>query len=300
MLISGAALGAMLVLATPDAALATTSGPSMPWDAPLQTLLDNRPKQIASVKGAIEVTRSGITRLRRRKDIPFPVVNINDGRLKDAIENRHGVGQAVWEAVMRLTKMHLAGRRAVVVGYGPVGKGLASYARASGMTVEVVEPDPVRRLFAHYDGFPTPALTDALTRANVVVTATGHSKVVSVSDLMRARDGLVLVNAGHGGDEVDVTGIRAVADREENITDEVVRYRIKGGPRVTLLGGGHPLNIVLNAGSPEPVLLHFAVTGLTLETLVRSPLPAGEVRVPEEIESQAADYALQALEATGA
>ena len=132
------------------------------------------------------------------------------------------------------------------------------------------------------------------------MTATGHSKVVSVSDLMRARDGLVLVNAGHGGDEVDVTGIRAVADREENITDEVVRYRIKGGPRVTLLGGGHPLNIVLNAGSPEPVLLHFAVTGLTLETLVRSPLPAGEVRVPEEIESQAADYALQALEATGA
>ena len=118
-------------------------------------LLDKRPKQIASVKGAIEVTRSGITRLRRRKDIPFPVVNINDGRLKDAIENRHGVGQAVWEAVMRLTKMHLAGRRAVVVGYGPVGKGLASYARASGMTVEVVEPDPVRRLFAHYDGFPT-------------------------------------------------------------------------------------------------------------------------------------------------
>lgn len=266
----------------------------------IQTLLDKRPAQVKSIKGALEVTRSGITRLRRRKDLAFPVVNINDGRLKDAIENRHGVGQSVWEAVARLTKMHMAGRRAVVVGYGPVGKGLAYYARALGMTVEVVEPDSIRRLFAHYDGFPTPALGEALSRGNVVVTATGHSKVVSVADLMKARDGIVLVNAGHGGDEIDISGIRAVADREDNIIDEVVRYRLKGGPRVTLLGGGHPLNIVLNAGSPEPVLLHFAVAGLTLETLVKVPLPAGEVRVPEEIEAEAADLALRALEATGA
>jgi len=101
----------------------------------VQTLLEKRPDLASNVRGAIEVTRSGITLLRRVGELPFPIVNINDGRLKDAIENRHGVGQAVWEAVTGLTKMHLAGRRAVVVGYGPVGKGLALHARASGMTV---------------------------------------------------------------------------------------------------------------------------------------------------------------------
>lgn len=266
----------------------------------VQTLLVKRPEQARKVRGALEVTKSGITRMREADDLPFPVININDGRLKDAIENRHGVGQAVWEAVTRLTKMHLAGRRAAVVGYGPVGRGLALYSRQSGMTVEVVETDPIRRLFAHYDGFPTPTAQEAMSRANVLVTATGRPRVIPVDDLMEAREGLVLVNAGHGGDEIDLTGIRDRAQSEDNISDGVVRYRLKGGPRITVLGNGHPLNIVLNAGSPEPVLLHFAVAGLTLQSLVEDDYPNGEIAVPERIESAAATLALRSLAVTGA
>jgi len=124
--------------------------------------------------------------------------------------------------------------------------------------------------------------------------------VLGVDNLLHARDGLVLVNAGHGDDEIDVAGVRGHAVREDNISDEVVRFRLKDGPRVTILGGGHPLNIVLNAGSPEPVLLHFAVSGLTLEHLVGAKLDPGEVIVPEEIEAEAAELALQSLAATGA
>lgn len=268
----------------------------------IATLLEKRPQQASRVTAAVEVSKSGITRMRRNlgEDLPFPVININDGRLKDAIENRHGVGQAIWEAVTRLTKMHLAGRRAAIVGYGPVGKGLALYGRASGMTVEVVENDPVRRLFAHYDGFPTPSLSDALSRVNLLVTATGASRVISVDALLAAKDGIVLVNAGHGGDEIDVAAIRSAAVREDNITDEVVRFRLKNGPRITVLGGGHPLNIVLNAGSPEPVLLHFAVLGLTLAAAVQTGFPPGEIVVPDEIENEAAVLALEALAKTGA
>src|SRR5690606_16106314 len=126
--------------------------------------------------------------LRRRsagRPLPFPVVNINDGRLKDAVENRHGVGEGVWQAVARLTGMHLSGRRVVVIGYGPVGRGLAAYARAAGTSVEVVESDPVRRLFAHYDGYPTTTLAAALARANIVVTATGWSRAVTMPDLLQ-------------------------------------------------------------------------------------------------------------------
>lgn len=253
-----------------------------------------------SIRGAIEVTRSGITKLRKATGIPFPVININDGRLKDAIENRHGVGEAIWSAVGRLTGMHLAGRRCVVVGYGPVGKGLAAYGRSAGMAVDVVETDPIRRLFAHYDGYPTPSLARALNTAGIVVTATGRSGSITVEALQNARDGVVLLNAGHGGDEIDISAIARVADRVDNIAEQVVRYRIEDGPRVTVLADGHPLNIVLNNGSPEPVLLHFAVLGMSLEQLATLDLSAGEVAVPEELEAEAALIALECLLPEGA
>lgn len=247
------------------------------------------------IRGAIEVTRSGITKLRAAGEVPFPVVNINDGRLKDAIENRHGVGEAIWSAVGRLTGMHLAGRRCVVVGYGPVGKGLAAYGRSAGMAVDVVEADPIRRLFAHYDGYPTPSLTRALNTAGIVVTATGRSGSITVDALANARDGVVLLNAGHGGDEIDISAIARVADKVDNIAKQVVRYRIEDGPRVTVLADGHPLNIVLNNGSPEPILLHFAVLGLSLEQLALQGSGRGEVPVPEELEAEAALLALECL-----
>lgn len=259
-------------------------------------LLDRRKNMMTRVKGAIELSRAGIGKIRARGPLPFPVVNINDGRLKDAVENRHGVGEGVWQAVNVLTGMHLSGRRAAVVGYGPVGRGLAAYGRAAGCAVEVVESDPIRRLFAHYDGYPTPTLQDAISRARILVTATGRPQTIGSDDLAVARDGLVLVNAGTGGDEIDVASIQSASVRQDNVADQVVRYRLESGSRVTVLGNGHPLNIVLNSGSPEPVLLHFAVLGLTLERLASGMrLPNGEVVVPEEIEARAAQLALEAL-----
>ena len=263
----------------------------------LAHLLDHRAHQVPTVAGAVEITRSGITRLRRRERLPFPIVNINDGRLKPAVENRHGVGTGLWAAVTQLTGMHLAGRRVVIVGYGPVGSGLAMYARAAGMSVEVVESDPIRRLFAHYDGYPTPSLEDALGHANLLVTATGQPGAITADDLMgRAKSGLVLVNAGHGGNEIDVDSVQRTSQRVDHVADQVARYRLEDGTRVTVLGDGHPLNIVLNSGSPEPVLLHFAVLGLTLEWLATAPpLEAEEVLVPTSIETEAAQTALDAL-----
>lgn len=264
-------------------------------------LLDRRPQQVSGVHGAIEITRSGISRLRERKAAPpFPVINVNDGRLKNAVENRHGVGEAFWQAVARLTGMHLAGRRVAVFGYGPVGKGLAIYARAAGMNVDVMDRDPVRRLFAHYDGFGTPNANEALARAQIIVSATGGTGVLNAAALMRARDGVVVANAGHGGDEVDVASIEAAASRVDHVADHVIRYRLEDGPRLTVLGNGHPLNIVLNSGSPEPVLLHFAVIGLTLEWMAKNEVQSGEVLVPDAIEAVAAALALEALEVPGA
>lgn len=248
------------------------------------------------IEGAVAVSRTAIDALRDGGDIPFPVIDMNNGRLKNAVENRHGVGEGVWRAVGTLTGMHLAGRRLVVIGYGPVGRGLASYARAANMSVEVVENDPVRRLFAHYDGYPTAELDDAITRAALIVTATGKPGALPYEALKHARDGAVLLNAGTGGDEIDVAGLAAAAEGVDHVADKVVRYDLPDGPRLTVLAGGNPLNIVTNSGSPEPVLLHFAVLGLTLEWIARfGGLDNGVQNVHAEIETRAALLALDAL-----
>jgi len=261
----------------------------------MSALAKSDPDLIENLQGAIEVTRSGVSKLRALESLPFGVVNINDGLLKPAIENRHGVGEGLWHAIQTQTGMHLSGRRVAVVGYGPVGKGVAAYARAAGANCEVIEPSPIRRLVAHYDGYPTPSLEDCLGRVGVVVTCTGRKSALNVEKLRTARNGLVLVNAGHGSDEIDVKGIRAASNAVDQVSDHVVRYSLEDGPTVAVLAKGNPLNIVTNAGSPEPVLLHFALLGLTLEWLSSQRLSAGEHPVPLDLEDAAAELALQAL-----
>lgn len=263
----------------------------------LRAALEHSPELVARVVGAVVMSRGGVEALRSGPRLPFPVINAYDGRLKDAVQNRFGIGEAVWEAVTQLTGMHLAGRRVAVVGYGAVGRGLAAWARNTGLAVEVVDTDPVQRLFARYDGYPTPSLTSALSRVHIAVTATGRSQALTAEAAAEGRDGLVLLNAGTGGDEVDVPGLRARADRVDHISDGVVRYRLDNGKVLTVLGNGHPLNIVLNSGSPEPILLHFAVVGLAMEWLVsHRPEQGGEIAVPAPIEARAAELALDAFE----
>ena len=262
----------------------------------LGTLLDHRAEQAEEVQAAAEITRSGITRLRSRGQLPWPVVNLNDGLLKNNVENRRGVGEAVWTSVRNITGTHLSGRRILVVGYGPVGQGVASSAKAQGAMVEVYEVDPIRCLMAHYDGFATPELTAGLEEVEFVVTATGSRHAITAEHLKGLTNGVVLVNAGHGADEIDIEGLRAAASEGIEIGDNCTRYRIGKGPWLSVLGGGNPLNIVTNAGSPEPVLLHFAVVGLALEWLAtETPDRCGEIPIPRALEDDAARLALSAL-----
>lgn len=246
-------------------------------------------------RAGVEITRSGVARMRALAPLPFPVLNINDGRLKPAVENRHGVGEGLWQAFTTLTGRHLAGTRVGVVGYGPVGAGVAAYARAGGAVVEVFDQDPVRRLIAHYDGFTTPADPTMLRRVQVIVTATGQRGALDRERLSHVRDGAILLNAGHGADEIDVQGLAEEAEGVDHVGPRVVRYRLSGGRHLVVLGGGNPLNIVLNSGSQEPVLLHFALLGLGLEWLTRHEPAPGEVQVPDEIEAEAAAAALAVL-----
>jgi adenosylhomocysteinase len=110
------------------------------------------------------------------------------------------------------------------------------------------------------------------------------------------RDGTILLNAGRGDNEIAVKELRRVAEQAEQVSNQVVRYQLTDGRRITVLGGGNPLNIVLNAGSPEPILLHFAALALVLEWAARTELPPGETIIPTNIERQVAELALQSLQ----
>ena len=134
-----------------------------------------------------------------------------------------------------------------------------------------------------------------ISRVQIAVTATGRPHALTVESLATARERLVLLNAGTGGDEIDVPAIRKASERVDHVADGVVQYRLESGPSVIILGDGHPLNIVLSSGSPEPVLLHFALIGLTLEWLASQRLPHGEHAVPPAIEEEVARQALRAL-----
>jgi adenosylhomocysteinase len=255
--------------------------------------------------GACEITTSGIARLRARGAVPLPVVNINDGQLKTLIENFHGVGDGLIDALSRLTGKMWAGTAAAVVGYGRVGAGVAHYLRGNGASVRVVERDPVRQLAAHYDGFVLNTLERALTDCRLLVTASGQAGVLGPREWQLAADGLLVLNVGHWPEEVDYDALKAMAAATRRLSAYLEEFTLphsagRGAKTVLLAAGGSPVNVALLSGSPEPTLIHLTTEMLCLAYLVSAvrqgaALPHGEVAIPAEVERRSALLALYAL-----
>lgn len=250
-----------------------------------------------------EITTSGIHRLRELADLPMPVVNINDGELKALIENYHGVGDGVLEALFRLTWRVWAGRAVSVVGYGRVGAGVANYLRRTGATVFVVEVDPIRQLVAHYDGYGLMDLHEALASTELIVTATGARSVIGAPELPILRDGAVLMNVGHWAEEIDVAVIRQLAKSQRPVAKHLEEYSLPCGDttkKIYVIASGGPANVVLLSGSPEPTLIHLTTELLCMNYLAglsekSGALKPGEHAVPKEVERRASILALQCL-----
>ena len=198
-----------------------------------------------SVAGALEATTTGLHRIRPLQ-LTFPVFDWNGIALKDAIENRFHVGAETWPAFEGITGLSLFGRRILVVGFGPVGRGVAERARDLGAIVTVAERDPVRQLEAMHFGCQTAPLGAALADAEVVVTATGRDGVLGEAELSLCRDGAVVFNVGHSNREIDVDWL----DRHERRTmkDHIERYVI-GSRTLFLLNRGSMINLAFTGGS---------------------------------------------------
>ena len=194
--------------------------------------------------GALEATMSGIHRLAGL-DIPFPVFDWNDIPLKDRLHNRHHVGLEAWPAFCDITGLALHGRSVLVVGFGPVGRGVALHALALGALVSVAEVDPVRALEAQHHGCRVVPLVEGLASCAIVVTATGREGVLGPEQLRRLRSGAILANVGHSNREIDVAWLEAQPGGP--VRRLIRRYEIDGRD-VFLLNRGSLVNLAPGAG----------------------------------------------------
>lgn len=229
--------------------------------------------------GGTEETTSGRMRLGPlRERIGRPVLVINDSPIKQFAENRHGVGQSVFESFLRITNRVTNGRRVTVFGYGACGRGVAACFRNAFAVVSVVDADPVTTLEAHLDGFLTPPREEALASADVVVTVTGARDVVTAADLPLLRDGAILLNAGHVPWELDVAGIEAsgeLAAEPSTSEDAITTWRLRDGRALHLLTGGHMVNLA----GPRPLgnSVESMDLGFTLQVRCLEAVARGEV-----------------------
>ena len=239
--------------------------------------------------GALEATTTGLHRLAGL-DIDFPVLDWNGIALKDLIHNRHHVGLETWPAFSAITGLALYGREVVVVGFGPVGQGVAARARDLGAVVTVVDLDPVRLVQAQHDGCRVASLDDAVCIASVIVTATGIDGVLGSDRLSNVADGVILVNVGHSDREIDVEWLDR--HRRVEIRRHLDRYDI-GQKRLYLLNRGSLVNLAAGLGVAAPQLFDpfAAIMLLGLHAILSggtTGLPNGVQRYPRELETRVA------------
>ncbi len=257
-----------------------------------------RPELLEALRGASEETTTGLVRLRAMHGegaLKVPVIAVNDAQMKRLFDNRFGTGQSVVEAIMGSTNLTIAGRYALVVGFGQCGKGVAQRLRGLGARVGVVDIDPVRMNEAWLDGYDVGTMEDLSPRADIVVTVTGALRVVREQHLEKMRDGVLLANAGHFDVEIDKAALARLGGEPVQARENVQRYTLKDGRRFYLLGEGRLVNLAAGDGHPAEIMdLSFAVQALALLHLATQRMAPGVHAFPDELDQEVARLSLEA------
>ena len=266
--------------------------------ADLVALVHERGQDRGRIRGSTEETTTGVTRLRALEKagrLLFPAVNVNDAMMKHLFDNRYGTGQSTVEGIVAATNLLVAGKVAVVAGYGWCGRGVASRLRGMGAEVVVTEVDPVRGLEARMDGFAVRPMLEAARTADLIVTVTGRPGVVRAEHFAVLKDGCLLANAGHFDVEVATTDLGRLATSHRTVRPNVEEYRFADGRRAYLLAEGRLVNLAAAQGHPVEIMdLSFALQALSAEHLARHGLTMA-VRVhpvPPELDRAVALAAL--------
>ena len=212
-------------------------------------------KQRHMIKGVSEETTTGVHRLYKMMEkghLPFPAINVNDSVTKSKFDNKYGCKESLVDGIRRATDTMMAGKVAVVCGYGDVGKGSAASLRGAGARVKVTEIDPICALQAAMDGYEVTLLEDEVKTADIFITTTGNKDVIRIEHIREMKDMAIVGNIGHFDNEIQVAALKN--HKWTNIKDQVDMIEMPSGSRIILLSEGRLLNLGNATGHPSFVM----------------------------------------------
>ena len=224
---------------------------------------------LKNIRGVTEETTTGVHRLyqmQERNDLPFPAINVNDSVTKSKFDNLYGCRESLVDGIKRATDVMIAGKIALVLGYGDVGKGCAQSLRGLGATVWVTEIDPICALQASMEGYRVVKMDEACSQADIFVTATGNYSVITHDHMAQMKDQSIVCNIGHFDNEIDCASLGKY--QWENIKPQVDHVIFPDGKRIILLAEGRLVNLGCATGHPSFVMS----TSFTNQTLAQIEL----------------------------
>ncbi len=270
--------------------------------ADLVSLLHGPKKHLAKhIWGSSEETTTGVIRLRaleRQKKLLFPVIAVNDSKTKHLFDNRYGTGQSTIDGILRATNVLIAGKTAVVAGYGYCGRGVASRLHGMGAEVVVTEIDPVRALEARMDGYVVRPMLDAVRSADIIVTVTGDINVLDEPHFRAIKDGAIVANAGHFDVEINLVALKKLSKSVVEVRPNVQEYLLRDGRKVHVLAEGRLVNLASAEGHPSMVMdMSFANQALAAAFIVRNQgkLERKVYAVEQELDEEVARLKLAAM-----
>ena len=273
--------------------------------ADLITMVHTSRKDVLDgIKGANEETTTGVIRLRAMANdgvLKFPVMAVNDSKMKFLFDNRYGTGQSAFDGWMTATNLMVSGKNLVVAGYGWCGKGVAMRAKGLGANVTVTEVDPIRAIEAKMDGFQVKKMVDAVKTAEIIITVTGCKDIVRKEHLEVMRDGCIMGNVGHFDNEISKPDLVSLSKGCTRVREFVDEYEMKDGRKLYLISDGRLMNLAAGQGHPAEIMdMSFAVQALGLEYMVKnhSSMQPGVYTAPDSLDIDIARTKLKAMDVT--
>ena len=260
-----------------------------------------RQELLDGVRGGNEETTTGVIRLRameRDGKLKFPIIDVNDAKMKHLFDNRYGTGQSTFDGIMTATNLLVAGKAFVVAGYGWCGRGIAMRAKGMGARVIVTEVDPVKAIEASMDGFEVLPMARAVRIAEFIVSATGCKDVLTAKHFSAIKDGVVLANAGHFDNEISKADLDRVAKGKRRVREFVDEYTLPGGKRAYLLAEGRLVNLAAGQGHPVEIMdMSFSIQAVSAAYLARKAkgLEPRVYPVPRQLDDRVARLKLRSM-----
>ena len=264
-------------------------------------VFDEFPELVAGIKGLSEETTTGVHRLYEREingTLVLPAINVNDSVTKSKFDNKYGCQESAVDAIRRATDVMMAGKVAVVAGYGDVGKGTAASLRGAGARVIVTEIDPICALQAAMDGFEVKRMATAIPRAQIIVTATGNKDIITAEHFKLMNDKTILCNIGHFDNEIDMAWLnKTYGDTKKVIKPQVDLYNVDGN-EIIVLAEGRLVNLGCATGHPSFVMSNSFTNQVLaqLELWLRSDQYENKVYVlPKHLDEKVAALHLEKI-----